>query len=845
MAMIAGMVLLLVWLPGAAQNLQQMQEKALRFYGYQRAGLRNGNPHNPYYAGLHLSEYPHAYDADGNNPLDGGWYDAGDFMKFGLPLGYTVYALLKGYDVFPNGYDDHTSWNYGPSNGIPDVLDEAKVGTDYLCRAVISDTRVIMDVGNPHSDHGDVFESGVDNSNRTRHDRLNAVRAADGADVPGLYAAALALMSQLYRPYDAAYADQCLAKARQAFSCGIRQRDRGNSTPTGTYYSYPNPTWVDKLMAGAIELYRATGEAVYRGWIEELQGGLTLYHGALGYTSVAPLVSFEMYRLGLDNTASLLVNNVNWCLNRVRTSPASLQGAFVNVSWGTARDAAAAAFTAGLAYLVTGNEGYHTFAQNQIRWVSGTLGHSNQSYMIGFGTPSPRHPHHRNALAYGRLPEGGVVAGPDDNGNWQDDHNLYEYTEVAIDYNAALVGALGFLREVASPPPGSVQIQTALSSSSERVDFNDGSVTLTATFSASVPWKLELRGATSSAVAVFEGSAQQLRVVWDGTGDQGTFLSGEMVRARLVMDAIVSYHLSRSQVDFFIARTRQEPFRPADVLVASFDGDDSTNALGGRWETFSDAEQGGQSYTVPGTFSASALTTQGEGGTNGMRVRMVGREGFAHPYAGVRTTFNREGSAVSIGEASSIVFDVRGTAADTFSVELEQETATGRIPFGTVVTLGGNEWTRLRIMVDNMTPPAAAGGTVLNRGSMVALRFTYYGVSNVAPVFDNIHVEHLAISASGIVAAGCSAGPGGRLVFTRAGGGMVLRTPVRGAHPQRYELLTPAGEIVARGVVAAGGEGERHLATPSLRSGMYLLRFPAAPGGSAGYPGTYRVLVTR
>ncbi|MBD3242645.1 MAG: hypothetical protein GF331_18790, partial [Chitinivibrionales bacterium] len=184
-----------------AADYAGLHDRLLDFYSFQRAGTNGYNPHNPFYT---RTPYPHAGDSHGSNALDGGWYDAGDFVKFGLNLGFSAYCLLKGYDVFPGAYDDRDSWSRsGTPDGIPDVLGQVKVATDYLLKAVIDENTVVRDVGEGNSDH-QVWASGYD------HHQSRQVFLAEGADIPGMYAASLALMSMLYASYDAAYASSCL-----------------------------------------------------------------------------------------------------------------------------------------------------------------------------------------------------------------------------------------------------------------------------------------------------------------------------------------------------------------------------------------------------------------------------------------------------------------------------------------------------------------------------------------------------------------------------------------------------------------------------------------------------------
>ena len=123
----------------------------IKFYCYQRLV-------SPVVRQATVTCYANAWHGGDNyngNKLDGGWYDAGDYIKFGMPLGYTVYCLLKGYDVFPSAYS--------VSNGIPNILTEVKFATDYLTKAVINDNTIVLDVGQAADEHetwGVKYESG-------------------------------------------------------------------------------------------------------------------------------------------------------------------------------------------------------------------------------------------------------------------------------------------------------------------------------------------------------------------------------------------------------------------------------------------------------------------------------------------------------------------------------------------------------------------------------------------------------------------------------------------------------------------------------------------------------------
>ena len=48
---------------------------------------------------------------DVGHDLTGGWYDAGDFVKFNFPMAYSVTTLAWGMLSFENGYRSAGEWD--------------------------------------------------------------------------------------------------------------------------------------------------------------------------------------------------------------------------------------------------------------------------------------------------------------------------------------------------------------------------------------------------------------------------------------------------------------------------------------------------------------------------------------------------------------------------------------------------------------------------------------------------------------------------------------------------------------------------------------------------------------
>ncbi len=63
----------------------------------------------------------------------GGWHDASDYLQYVTTSANAVFQMLFAYQMNPNSFsDDFDKDGNQRSNGIPDILDEAKWGLDWL-----------------------------------------------------------------------------------------------------------------------------------------------------------------------------------------------------------------------------------------------------------------------------------------------------------------------------------------------------------------------------------------------------------------------------------------------------------------------------------------------------------------------------------------------------------------------------------------------------------------------------------------------------------------------------------------------------------------------------------------
>jgi endoglucanase len=834
----------------ASATLDAIHAAAINFYGFQRAGTKTGNPYNPFYT---TTPYPHANDAYSGTALDGGWYDAGDFVKFGLPLGYATYCLLKGYDAFPEGYDDgFKPDNTSGTNGIPDILDQVKVATDYLCKAVISSSNIIRDVGEANNDHGTLSESGYSNSSRI------ATRTAylcDGSDVPGYYAAALALMSILYKKHDAAYAATCLDKAKIAYAfgkskakvCGAQIMNSENRA------FYAATTWQDKMACGGVELFRATGDSTYLKEARTYITGVGQHYSNLGYAHGGDLAGYTFYRLGESSYASTWKQDVNYGAQRIvppsaGSGAARVKGAFVNQTWGAAGGAAAFGFSTALLFRCTGDNSMRDIAFQQLNWATGTSPYTN-SYLTqisGSSSTGVQNPHHRNDYTLGKQLgkriTGSLVSGPSTTASpfdplqagayswtFTDDANSYVYTEPAIDYNAGLVGLIAFKRYY---DKGLCErIDSGVTTVPlDRVDFTTTkSITIKATLEKSLAWTLNLKGRNSATTKQYTGTGTKISATWDGTAPAGAFLSGENVDITLTIANMCDYSAEKARSAILIVALPESPIPASAIKIDDFEDNNMTNALQGLWEGFSD-----QSDSIKGGMSAKPVLTLLAGKAElgkGLQCRLTASSGVANPYAGVKTWFNASKTAVSLGaNACSIIFDIKPTVTDKeYRVELEQSDVTdGAYPGVTLKTGTASGWVRMVAPFTSFVQPSwKTVDHPFNKANVKAIRFVMYGAGNSCGItMDNVYVDSMQIGPSGVIRKSSAAGFDSRTFFEYKAGMIRYEFPFNTIAGDRWEaaLFSTSGRQVFRRTVDPLKEGlVISLPNLSLPAGCYVL----------------------
>lgn len=401
---------------------------------------------------------------DVGRDLTGGWYDAGDHVKFGLPMAWSATVLAWG--ALDNGSA------YQQAGAGADILNHLEWVSDYFLRAYddkgtasLADDVFYAQVGDPYADHA--YWGAPEDMTMARPSY--AVTALEpGTEVTAETAAAMAAISMVMREAgNIAYADLLLDQAEKLYAFSeTYQGSYNDSVPNiGEFYrSYSG--YNDELAWAASWLHKATGDAAYLSKAEALYWGQTDVFSSWEnkWMGTAVLLAEQT---GNTIYFSDLAQHLDWAQNLPHTpgTPTN-DGLIWDANWGSNRYAANTAFLAvqHAQTLMTNGASPNDaqvkelfdFAADQIDYTLGDNPDS-QSYLVGFGSNYPLNPHHRaasgmdgwvefeSAMQNEHILYGALVGGPDINGNWNDDRTDHISTEVSTDYNAAYSSVLAAL----------------------------------------------------------------------------------------------------------------------------------------------------------------------------------------------------------------------------------------------------------------------------------------------------------------------------------------------------------------------------------------------------------------
>src|SRR6266542_2811956 len=87
-------------------------------------------------------------------PVSGGWADASDYLQYGATTAHATTMLLLAYRDHPGAFaDGYQASGLPGANGVPDVLDEARWGLEWLLKMYPEDDLLLNQLGDDR-DHG-------------------------------------------------------------------------------------------------------------------------------------------------------------------------------------------------------------------------------------------------------------------------------------------------------------------------------------------------------------------------------------------------------------------------------------------------------------------------------------------------------------------------------------------------------------------------------------------------------------------------------------------------------------------------------------------------------------------
>lgn len=391
------------------------------------------------------SQYQSSFDPDGDGYIDlsGGYHDAGDFIKFNLPASYAASTLAWGIYEFEDAYKE--TGCLGHAHNI------LRNFADYIVKSTFLDSNgkavaFCYQVGDAH-DH-DVWRAPeVDTSSSMNRPAYFVTSSNKSSDQCYQAAAALASIAVVLEETDPDAAAEYTKYAEILYNFGVECGSSITYEACSQFYS--SSTYKDDKAWSECWLYLATDNQTYLNSAkncDEYDGWIHCWDKVMGgyYCMMYSITGESSWKSKIEEN-----------LNKLSTQNVTPQGYYaIGGGWGSARYNTAWQMYAATYQKYSGSDSWLTKYQRQMDYL---LGDNNlgQSYLIGYGDKYPVNPHHRGSgqnlssdsdtSAQKYTLWGALVGGPGGDDSYEDRTNDYVKNEVAIDYNAACVGALAGL----------------------------------------------------------------------------------------------------------------------------------------------------------------------------------------------------------------------------------------------------------------------------------------------------------------------------------------------------------------------------------------------------------------
>ncbi|KAL4348347.1 hypothetical protein GQ457_17G021780 [Hibiscus cannabinus] len=467
----------------AGHDYGQALSKSILFFEAQRSGYLPRNQRITWRANSGLNDGK----ASGVD-LVGGYYDAGDNVKFGLPMAFTV--TMMSWSIIEYGKQ------LAANGELRHAMEAVKWGTDYFIKAHPQPYVLYGEVGDGNSDHY-CWQRPEDMTTDRRAYKIDP--SNPGSDLAGETAAAMAAASIVFRRSNPAYSRELLRHAYQLFDFADKYRGKydGSITVAQKYYGSVSG-YNDELLWAAAWLYQASNNEFYLNYLGkngDSMGGTGWAMSEFGwdvkYAGVQTLVAkflmqgkagqhapvFERYHQKAEYFMCSLVGKGS---RNIQKTPGGL---IFRQRWNNMQFVTSASFLATVYsdYLTSSRGSLKcsagnvapsqllSFAKSQVDYLLGDNPRAT-SYMVGYGNNYPRQVHHRGSSIvsvkvnpkfvacrqgyanwYTRKASdpnvltGAVVGGPDAYDNFADERDNYEQTEPATYNNAPLLGILARL----------------------------------------------------------------------------------------------------------------------------------------------------------------------------------------------------------------------------------------------------------------------------------------------------------------------------------------------------------------------------------------------------------------